>query len=178
MASTVTMLFPRMAAAPPRRATLTPSWPAHKPPPPRRSDESLSDRLRGFRTCDSAFRPDGCFGGPNALLGGPALRLGGPVRLRRDPGAGFRRGTGRLTRAPLPQANAHAMVRRRAAAAGIATPIGCHTFRATGITAYLRNGGTLETAAAIANYVSTRTTQLYDRRRDEVSLAEMERIRV
>ncbi len=70
------------------------------------------------------------------------------------------------------------MVRRRAAAAGIATPIGCHTFRATGITAYLRNGGTLETAAAIANYVSTRTTQLYDRRRDEVSLAEMERIRV
>jgi len=88
------------------------------------------------------------------------------------------RGTGRLTRTPLPQANAHAMVRRRAAAAGIATPIGCHTFRATGITVYLRNGGTLENAAAMAAHASTRTTQLYDRRRDEVSLDEVERIRV
>lgn len=88
------------------------------------------------------------------------------------------RGTGRLRRAPLAQSNAHAMVRRRAAAAGIATPIGCHTFRATGITAYLRNGGTLETAAAMANHASTRTTQLYDRRRDEIGLDEVERIRV
>lgn len=88
------------------------------------------------------------------------------------------RGTGRLTRTPLPQANAYAMVRRRAAAAGIATPIGCHTFRATGITAYLRNGGTLENAAVMANHASTRTTQFYNRRRDEISLDEVERIRV
>jgi site-specific recombinase XerD len=88
------------------------------------------------------------------------------------------RGTKALTRAALPQANAHAMVRRRAAAAGIATKIGNHTFRATGITAYLRNGGTLENAAAMANHASTRTTQLYDRRRDEISLAEVERIRL
>ena len=79
------------------------------------------------------------------------------------------RGTGRLTRTPLPQANAYAMVRRRAAAAGIATRIGNHSFRATGITAYLRNGGTLEKAAAMANHASTRTTQLYDRRHDEVT---------
>jgi tRNA (guanosine-2'-O-)-methyltransferase len=49
-------------------------------------------------------------------------------------------------------------------------------FRATGITAYLKNGGTLEKAAAMANHASTRTTQLYDRRRDEVSLDEVERI--
>jgi len=48
--------------------------------------------------------------------------------------------------------------------------------RATGITAYLKNGGTLEKAAAMANHASTRTTQLYDRRRDEVSLDEVERI--
>jgi site-specific recombinase XerC len=88
------------------------------------------------------------------------------------------RGTGRLTRTPLPQANAYAMVRRRAEAAGISTRIGNHTFRATGITAYLRNGGTLENAAAMANHASTRTTQLYDRRRDEISLDEVERIRV
>ncbi|MGK7871329.1 hypothetical protein [Falsiroseomonas sp. E2-1-a20] len=61
---------------------------------------------------------------------------------------------------------------------GLGTRIGNHTFRATGITAYLRNGGTLEKAAAMANHASTRTTQLYDRRRDEISLDEVEWIRV
>jgi site-specific recombinase XerD len=88
------------------------------------------------------------------------------------------RGTARLTRTPLPQANAYAMIARRAAAAGIATKVGNHSFRATGITAYLKNGGTLEKAAAMANHASTRTTQLYDRRRDEMSLDEVELIRV
>jgi site-specific recombinase XerD len=88
------------------------------------------------------------------------------------------RGTQAMTRTALPQANAYAMVRRRAEAAGIGTRIGNHTFRATGITAYLKNGGTLENAAAMANHASTRTTQLYDRRRDEISLDEVERIRV
>ena len=88
------------------------------------------------------------------------------------------RGTQRLTRTPLPQANAYAMVRRRALGALIDTKIGNHSFRATGITAYLKNGGTLENAAAMANHASTRTTQLYDRRRDEISLDEVERIRV
>lgn len=88
------------------------------------------------------------------------------------------RGTGQLSDMPLPQANAYAMVRRRAAAAGIATKIGNHTFRATGITAYLKNGGTIENAAAMANHASTRTTQLYDRPRDDISLDEVERIRV
>jgi site-specific recombinase XerD len=89
-----------------------------------------------------------------------------------------RRGTGQLSDTPLPQANAYAMVRRRALAAGIGTKIGNHTFRATGITAYLKNGGTLENAATMANHASTRTTQLYDRRHDEISLDEVERIRV
>ena len=102
--------------------------------------------------------------------------------LARDPkGALFRtigRGTRKLTPTPLPQANAFQMVRRRAAAAEIATAIGNHSFRATGITAYLKNGGTLEKAAAMANHASTRTTQLYDRRQDEVSLDEVERILV
>jgi len=94
-------------------------------------------------------------------------------RLRDDPkGPLFRtigRGTSKLTRTVLPQANAYAMIGRRAAAAGIATRLGNHSFRATGITAYLKNGGTLEKAAAMANHASTRTTQLYDRRRDEGS---------
>lgn len=88
------------------------------------------------------------------------------------------RGTGKLTRTPLPQANAYAMIGRRAAAAGIETKVGNHSFRATGITAYLKNGGTLENAAAMANHASTRTTQLYDRRHDDISLDEVERIRV
>jgi site-specific recombinase XerD len=100
--------------------------------------------------------------------------------LRGDPkGPLFRTigcGTGKLTRTVLPQANAYAMIGRRAAAAGIVTKVGNHSFRATGITAYLKNGGTLEKAAAMANHASTRTTQLYDRRRDELSLDEVERI--
>lgn len=86
------------------------------------------------------------------------------------------RGTGQLTQIPLAQANAHAMIRRRLAAAGIATLAGNHSLRATGITAYLKNGGTLEKAATMANHASTRTTQLYDRRRDDVTLDEVERI--
>ena len=88
----------------------------------------------------------------------------------------YSRATGQLTGAPLPQANAYAMIQRRAKSAGIITRVGNHTFRATGVTAYLKNGGTLEKAAAMANHASTRTTQLYDRRRDEVSLDEVERI--
>ena len=87
-----------------------------------------------------------------------------------------RRNRGELTDTPLIQRDAHAIIRRRAEAAGIKTKIGNHTFRATGITAYLKNGGTLEKAAVMANHASTRTTQLYDRRRDEVSLDEVERV--
>ena len=104
----------------------------------------------------------------------------GGCGLANDPkGLLFRtigRGTGELTLSPLPQANAYAMIRRRALAAGIATKIGNHSFRATGITAYLKNGGTLEKAASMANHASTRTTQLYDRRADEVTLDEVERV--
>ena len=70
------------------------------------------------------------------------------------------------------------MVRRRAVAAGIGTAIGNHTFRATGITAYLKNGGMLENATAMANHASTRATQLNDRRHDDISLDEVERIRI
>jgi integrase len=86
------------------------------------------------------------------------------------------RGTGQLTRTPLPQANAWAMIERRRTSAGIDTKVGSHSFRAMGITAYLKNRGTLKKAAAMANHASTRTTQLYDRRHDEVSLDEVERV--
>ncbi len=110
----------------------------------------------------------------HAYLDGAGIAGDGKGPLFRTVG----RGTARLTRTPLPQANAYAMIRRRAAAAGIATKVGNHSFRATGITAYLKAGGTLENAAAMANHASTRTTQLYDRRREEISLDEVERIRL
>ena len=90
----------------------------------------------------------------------------------------YSRATGQLTGNPLPQANAYAMIQRRAKAAGTTTRVGNHTFRATGVTAYLKNGGTLERAAQMANHASTRTTQLYDRRAEEVTLDEVERILV
>jgi integrase len=54
----------------------------------------------------------------------------------------------------------------------------CHTFRATGLTAYLENGSTIEKAQAIAAHESPRTTKLYDRTEDAITLAEIERIRI
>ncbi len=79
---------------------------------------------------------------------------------------------------PMDQSDAWRMVRRRAVAAGIKAPIGCHTFRATGITAYLENGGTLEHAQAMAAHESPRTTKLYDRSKEPLTLDEIERIRL
>lgn len=84
--------------------------------------------------------------------------------------------TGELSANPIGQGDVFRMVGKRAAAAGIRTRIGCHSFRATGITEYLRNGGRLEVAQQMANHESARTTGLYDRRRDQMSLDEVERI--
>jgi integrase/recombinase XerD len=77
--------------------------------------------------------------------------------------------TGALTRNAMWQQDAYRMIQRRATAAGLKTRIGNHTFRAT---------GTLETAQSIANHESPRTTKLYDRRQDEISLDEVERIAI
>ena len=68
------------------------------------------------------------------------------------------------------------MVKRRVRQAKLGVAANCHTFRATGITAYLLNGGTVENAQAIAAHESPRTTKLYDRTADEISLDEIERI--
>jgi integrase len=84
---------------------------------------------------------------------------------------------GKLTRNVLHRVNAFELVRKRAAAASIATRIGNHSFRATGITVFRKLGGSLENAALMANHASIRTTQLYDRKSDEVTLDEVERIR-
>ena len=86
--------------------------------------------------------------------------------------------SGVLSEKPLHQQDAYRMIQRRAKAAGIQTRIGNHTFRATGITAYLKNSGKLEVAQRIANHESPRTTKLYDRRNDEISLDEIERIAI
>jgi integrase/recombinase XerD len=86
--------------------------------------------------------------------------------------------SGALTEKPVHQQDAYRMIQRGAKAAGIETKIGNHTFRATGITAYLKNSGKLEVAQHIANHESPRTTKLYDRRQDEISLDEIERITI
>jgi len=70
------------------------------------------------------------------------------------------------------------MIHRRAATAAIHAPIDKHTFRATGITAYLSNGGALEHAQEMAGHESPRTTKLYDRTRERLTQDEVERIRL
>lgn len=109
----------------------------------------------------------------DAYLGAGGLRL-------EPKGALFRtlaREKGRpLSDRRLPRRNALHMIERRARVAGLSSSVNCHSFRATGITAYLKNGGQLENARAMAAHASIKTTQLYDRRQDQVSLDEIERI--
>jgi site-specific recombinase XerD len=83
-----------------------------------------------------------------------------------------------LSEQPMMQPDAWRMIRRRAAAAGIHAPIGNHSFRATGITAYLANGGALEHAQDMAAHESPRTTKLYDRTKERLTQDEVERIRL
>jgi site-specific recombinase XerD len=86
--------------------------------------------------------------------------------------------TGMLTESVMHRIDAYRMIRRRADAAGFKPRINCHTFRATGITAYLEAGGTLENAQAMAAHESPRTTKLYDRTGDAITLDEVERITI
>jgi integrase len=108
--------------------------------------------------------------GHGATPEAPLFQSLGPTRRQVD-------GAPHLSGKPLRQSVAWRMIARRSRAAGIATAVCNHTFRAAGITAYLANGGTIERAANIAGHASTRTTQLYDRRPDDVTLDEIEKIR-
>ena len=81
-----------------------------------------------------------------------------------------------LTTRRMTRRDVYEMVRRRAADAGIETAIGCHTFRATGITDYLTNGGRIAVAQRMAGHSNAKTTGLYDRRNDDISVGEVERI--
>ena len=104
----------------------------------------------------------------------PSIRDAGKAPLFRS-AAGR---TGVLTETPMHRVDAWRMIQRRAADLGTRVRIGCHTFRATGITAYLEAGGTLENAQAMAAHESPRTTKLYDRTGDEITLDEVERIAI
>lgn len=86
--------------------------------------------------------------------------------------------SGRVTERGMTRNDALRMIKRRAKAAGLSEKVCCHTFRATGITAYLENGGTIENAQAIAAHESPRTTKLYDRTSDEITLDEIEKIMI
>lgn len=86
--------------------------------------------------------------------------------------------TGRLNGNRMTRSDILRMVKRRSARAGLPANVCCHTFRATGITAYLENGGTIENAQAIAGHESPRTTKLYDRTDDRLTLDEIERIAI
>ena len=86
--------------------------------------------------------------------------------------------TGRLTDQGITEAGVLQMIKRRSRGAGLPPEISCHTFRATGITAFLANGGELSKAQAIAGHESPRTTKLYDRTAEELTLDEIERIRI
>jgi site-specific recombinase XerD len=110
----------------------------------------------------------------DAYIEAAGLRDGGKAPLFRS-AAGR---TGALTDKPMHRVDAWRMIQRRAADLGARGRIGCHTFRATGITAYLEAGGTLENAQAMAAHESPRTTKLYDRTGDEITLDEVERITI
>jgi integrase/recombinase XerD len=84
----------------------------------------------------------------------------------------------KLTAKPMSRFDVFQMIKRRAKTAALPYSTCCHTFRATGITTYLQNGGTLEHAQTIANHESPRTTKLYDRTREELSLDELENIKI
>jgi len=84
----------------------------------------------------------------------------------------------KLTTSPMHRNDVLRMIKRRSVAATLPASTCCHTFRATGITAFLENGGTIENAQAIAAHESPRTTKLYDRTSDEITLDEVERIAI
>jgi len=110
----------------------------------------------------------------DAYIEKAGIRDGGKIPL-------FRSAVGRtgvLTETAMNRVDAWRMIQRRAAELGLRVKIGCHTFRATGITAYLEAGGTLENAQAMAAHESPRTTKLYDRTSDAITLDEVERIAI
>jgi len=107
------------------------------------------------------------------------LQAAGILDAKKSPLFRSARGrTGELTELAMHRVDVWHMIRRRGKDAGLSPDICCHTFRATGITAYLDNGGSLEKAQLMAAHESPRTTKLYDRTGDEITLDEVERIAI
>ena len=105
------------------------------------------------------------------------LQAAGILEAKKSPLFRSARGrTDQLTENAMSRIHVWQMIQRRAREAGVSGDICCHTFRATGITAYLDNGGTLENAQLMAAHESPRTTKLYDRTGNEITLDEVERI--
>jgi integrase len=125
---------------------------------------------------------DGIIAGHGRILAAKQLGLDAAGIVEDRKGWLFRTSRGHdgnvLSDQHMTQPDAWRMIRRRAKAAGIAAEIGCHTFRATGITAYLANGGALEHAQEMAAHESPRTTKLYDRTKERLTQDEVERIRL
>ena len=113
---------------------------------------------------------------PAARTGSAAMALPAVIEDAKAPLFQSVDRSGRLSGRSLTRRVVLSMIKRRASAAGLPSSTCCHTFRATGITAYLSNGGTLEHAQQIAGHASPRTTKLYDRTADTVTLDEIERI--
>lgn len=78
---------------------------------------------------------------------------------------------------PMSRDEALQMVKRRLKRAGLPTLFSNHSFRTTGITTFLENGGQLETAQRIAGHADRRTTKSYDRRATRLGLSEIVRVR-
>jgi integrase/recombinase XerD len=107
------------------------------------------------------------------------LQAAGMTDAKKSPLFRSARGrTDELTESPMTRVDVWRMIRRRSSDAGLSADICCHTLRATGITAYLENGGTLENVQLMAAHESPRTTKLYDRTGDEITLDEVERIAI
>src|SRR5205085_994305 len=103
------------------------------------------------------------------------LQAAGPGSMPKTPL--FRSAEGRtdvLSSNRLSRQDALKVIKRRAAKAELPLRVCCHTFRATGITAYLENGDTIENAQRIAAHESPQTTKLYDRTSDDITLDEIE----
>jgi site-specific recombinase XerD len=83
-----------------------------------------------------------------------------------------------LSPRPMAQPDAWRMIRRRAQAAGITARIDTQTLRATGITAFLSNGGSLSLAQTMAGHKSARSTQRYDPITKAPTQEDMQRIRL
>jgi len=90
------------------------------------------------------------------------------------------RHTRKLSDRPLDRTSSLMMVRRRAKQAGLDTQGICnHTFRGTGIAAYLANpDARLERAQHMAAHSDPRATRKYDRRNENVSLEDVEKIQI